>query len=72
MKVANGIALRKDLHAVFDRGDMAVNPETLMIHFSERAIDSYIDFEGHVIQTVLSLDKIALVARWEEFCSRVK
>ncbi|EMI3954427.1 HNH endonuclease [Enterobacter hormaechei] len=72
MKVANGIALRKDLHAVFDRGDMAVNPETLTIHFSERAIDSYLDFEGHVIQTVLSLDKIALVARWEEFCSRVK
>lgn len=72
MKVANGIALRKDLHAVFDRGDMAINPVSLTVHFSERARDSYLAYEKQQIRVIQSLDETALIARWNTFCANAK
>lgn len=72
MKVVNGIALRKDLHAVFDRGDMAINPVSLTVHFSERARGSYLAYEGKQIKVIQSLDETALIARWNIFCSNEK
>lgn len=38
--VNNGLLLRSDLHKLFDKGDLKINPDTLQLEFSQQILDN--------------------------------
>lgn len=67
----NGILLRADLHTLFDLGEMAIDPETLEVHFSAEALEDDADLrELHgkpLHPTRNPINAEYLRARWDEF-----
>jgi hypothetical protein len=54
---ANGILLRADIHLLFDRYLMAINPETMRIWLSDRLLDSaYARLKDKRVRTEAGLD----------------
>lgn len=69
MQVSNGLLLETSLHDVFDAGDMAINPATLRVYFSQAALDGgFNEYHGKVIgKTQVALGTAELVTRWDSF-----
>lgn len=68
----NGIPLEPTLHALLDRGLLAIHPDHLTIHF---AIDCYYKnlYEGKNIKPhKIDLDKNSLLIIWQNYLSNVK
>ncbi|EEX1842186.1 HNH endonuclease [Escherichia coli] len=68
----NGIPLEPTLHALLDRGLLAIHPDNLTIHF---AIDCYYKniYEGKNIKPhKIDLDKNSLLIIWKNFLLNVK
>lgn len=67
----NGLLMRVDLHRLFDAGLMAINPETLTVHFDAGVLADDPDlaqFEGKLIaDTQRPINPAYLLARWAEF-----
>ncbi|ECX5877013.1 HNH endonuclease [Salmonella enterica] len=67
----NGLLLRSDLHKLFDLGDMAINPENLVVTFSDTALAMDADLlslHGKMIDpTRQPINAEYLAARWEAF-----
>lgn len=62
----NGLLLTPTMHDLMDAGLMAVNPETITVHFAP-GIELGVMFEGKVIKPKLwPLNKVALAKRWEK------
>ncbi|MDV1266748.1 HNH endonuclease signature motif containing protein [Citrobacter freundii] len=62
----NGLLLTPTIHDLMDAGLMAVNPETMTVHFAP-GIELGAMFEGKVIEPKLwPLNMVALVKRWKE------
>lgn len=62
----NGLLLTPTMHDLMDAGLMAVNPETITVHFAP-GIELGAMFEGKVIKPKLwPLNKVALAKRWEK------
>lgn len=63
---SNGILMAPTFHKLFDRGLMAINPESLGVHFAPGI--EWEEYEGKVIAPqVWELDKERLAVRWQEF-----
>lgn len=69
-EVGNGMLLRSDIHKLFDRGLIAIEPGELVVHVADELKESgYADLEGQD----LILDRLPVFkqgifnARWEEF-----
>lgn len=57
----NGIMLRKDLHALFDRGLLMINPENMQVIIAKEIREDYKDLHGRTIaKTVVPLNKECL------------
>lgn len=72
---SNGILLRRDLHALFDRGQLAFQPESLVCHFAPDALHwgEYKRLHKTARLTCPPLktdspDRKALGRRWKAFC----
>lgn len=68
---ANGLLLRRDLHAIFDANLLGINPETMRISVHQSLINSeYKEFEGQKVnieRSDFSPSKEALRIRWKLF-----
>ena len=68
--VQNGLLLRRDLHTLFDRNLIAIDPGTMCVHISKRARDpGYDQWHGKIVQTPHETthrpDPGALRRRWQ-------
>jgi hypothetical protein len=65
----NGLLLRSDLHALFDSGLLAVEPETLKVHISDSLMATeYAKFNGAILRCVKGKPSDrALRIKWAEF-----
>lgn len=71
--ISNGLILRADLHRLFDRDLMAINPKTGSVHFSASCQNDYADLEGtRVTLPSRGPSLSAFSARWRRFQSRQK
>jgi hypothetical protein len=71
--ISNGLILRADLHRLFDRDLMAIDPASGRVHFAQSCQRDYADLEGRPItlpSTGPSLS--AFRARWRRFRARLK
>ncbi|MEE8455696.1 MAG: HNH endonuclease signature motif containing protein [Limibaculum sp.] len=70
----NGIALRADLHRLFDASLMAIDPATMVVHFAPDVAESYRDAEGTQMRspehTNAMPDQTALDDRWALFARK--
>lgn len=69
---ANGILLRADLHLLFDRGQLGIDPNTLEVHFLSRAAadPEYAKYDRMVLSAGHALSQPALKERWRWFSDR--
>lgn len=67
----NGLLMRVDLHRLFDAGLMAINPETLTVHFDAGVLaddPDLMQFEDkRIADTQRPIDTTYLAERWQEF-----
>ncbi|HEJ6940873.1 HNH endonuclease [Serratia sp. CMO1] len=67
----NGLLMRVDLHRLFDAGLLAINPETLTVHFDAGVLaddHDLMQFEGKCIAgTQRPINPAYLLTRWAEF-----
>lgn len=77
-QASNGLLLRADLHALFDAGYLAIDPETRKVHFSPEALTWPEYAQLHACTTLrapqpgheaAAPSASALRPRWIEFCS---
>ncbi|NML07905.1 HNH endonuclease [Sphingomonas sp. G-3-2-10] len=67
----NGILLRCDLHSLFDAAEMAIDPRTMKVCFSERARLGYADLHGaSIVIPAGGTPPFAFQARWDVFCNQ--
>lgn len=68
MKPANGIALRADIHRLFDMDLIAINPKTLEVAVNENLTSSYTNYAGRQITLPQGGPKSSDFShRWQEF-----
>jgi hypothetical protein len=67
--IENGLLLRADLHLLFDKGILGINPETFEVHLSGSAgsDSNYFHLHGAKLQTNYPLSFGALQERWKWF-----
>lgn len=71
--ISNGLILRADLHRLFDRDLMAVDPNTGSVHFAETCQRDYAELEGtRVTLPSRGPSLSAFRARWRRFKARHK
>jgi len=65
-KASNGILLRADVHALFDRGLIRIDPKAcrISVHESLKATE-YGRFDGSTIHDAVRLDRECLAWRWD-------
>lgn len=65
------LLLRADIHTLFDRGHMAIDPtDGYYVYFSPEFREHYHDWEGYMINGRVWPDFEALMERWETFKKR--
>lgn len=66
---SNGLLLRADIHTLFDLHLVAIEPETLLIHFHPKVKEEYINFDTKNMRFISSHkpNKDSLKLRWEIF-----
>lgn len=71
---SNALLLRTDIHDLFNVNLIAIEPDTLIVHVSERLWDSeYRAYHGKVLRKRVdgvTPDREALEWRWKEFFER--
>ena len=68
----NGILLRADLHRLFDRGLLAINPDDGVVHFSKCCKSAYFDLHGKAVKLPSNgPSRKAFSARWVQFSERL-
>ncbi|MGP0955592.1 HNH endonuclease [Serratia sp. CY68758] len=71
----NGLWLRKDIHALFDAGLCAINPQTMIINFLPRILELDVDLrilDGRKITSPKrAINSSYLVDRWERFTKEI-
>jgi hypothetical protein len=76
--VRNGLLLRRDIHALFDRYLIGIEPETFKVHLSPaiRAEKGYATLQGKQLMRPKDKshdpDKSALERHWKHFCKTHK
>lgn len=71
--IANGLILRADLHRLFDRDLMAIDPASGRVHFAQSCQRDYADLEGRPITLPSPGPSLsAFHARWRGFGSGQK
>lgn len=67
----NGLWMRTDIHALFDAGLCAIDPQTLFLYFSARALAADPDLQLYhgkaIAPTRRAIDRNFLRQRWQEF-----
>ena len=71
--VTNGLLMRRDIHALFDQGHCAINPDNMKMYFSKESRHQDEDLKNFHL-TLISTDKLEkqvnkefLVQRWNDF-----
>lgn len=54
-KVTNGLILRSDLHQLFDRGKLTIDPTTLCVFIEESAKKNYAEFDGIDLSRIIKI-----------------
>ncbi|WP_333855464.1 HNH endonuclease signature motif containing protein [Leclercia sp.] len=74
--VSNGLLLRRDIHALFDQGHCAINPDTMMLHFSLSSLQQDSDLaEFHLTEITPEklqkpVNKHFLLTHWQWFVQK--
>lgn len=65
----NGLLLDATLHHMFDHGFMAINPQTLTIHFAENVDHPYVKlYQGKKLaETIININPENLQRKWKNF-----
>lgn len=67
----NGILLRSDIHKLFDRHEMAIDPVSFTAYFSEKCLAYYKVYQGvSILRYPDGPSPDALNDRWEIFCAK--
>ncbi|MFB2877205.1 pentapeptide repeat-containing protein [Floridanema aerugineum] len=73
---SNGLLLRADIHTLFDLYLVAINPETMTVHFASSLLPAYKDFDKQLLRLPKNKDfhpkKDALEWRWKQYIPQVK
>lgn len=73
---SNGLLLRADIHTLFDLYLVAINPETMTVHFASSLLPAYKDFDKQLLRLPKNKDfhpkKDALEWRWKQYIPKVK
>lgn len=71
----NGLLLRADIHTLFDRHLIGIDPETMTVYVAQSLLEDYGQFNGKSLQLPednrLRPDKYALKIRYEEYKKRL-
>ena len=74
--VSNGLLLRRDIHALFDQGHCAINPDTMTLHFSQASLQQDRDLAEFHLTEITSeklkkpVNKDFLLTHWQWFVQK--
>lgn len=69
--VSNGLLLRCDMHTLYDLELFAINPDSLVIYFSQHIQDKeYTRYHGKKLDVTHKVNKDALIERWKRFTKK--